>query len=92
MMNEIRQYIRKNHRRVGVMVAIKDENGVHVGWSKCHINKDRFSRERGIMIARTRAVDGSRKDVPSMIQNDIQQFIFRASRYFKSDEVKLQGK
>lgn len=43
----IRQYVRKRNKKpVGILVAFKDDNGVHIGWSQCN-KTDRFDKEIG---------------------------------------------
>jgi len=48
------KYVRdKNHRRIGVVVAI-DKN--RIGWSKCNFSMgDKFNKDRGKFIAKKRA-------------------------------------
>lgn len=51
------QYFRGDgNHPIGIMVAIYDEakNVVKIGWSKCN-KKDKFEKERGLKIARSRA-------------------------------------
>lgn len=51
------QYFRGDgNHPIGIMVAIYDEakNVVKIGWSKCN-KKDKFDKERGLKIARSRA-------------------------------------
>jgi hypothetical protein len=65
--NEMLQYFRGDgNHSIGVMIAMHNEedNIVHIGWSKCN-KKDKFNKERGIKIARGRALSETKVAVPS---------------------------
>lgn len=56
--NMLVEYVRNNKgRRVGVVVAFENEEGdAVVGWSKCNMVKDKFTREKAIEVAVGRAL------------------------------------
>ena len=65
--NEMIQYLRGDgNHPIGVMVAIYNDETktVHIGWSKCN-RKDQFSREHGLMIAKSRTLAGSILAIPA---------------------------
>jgi hypothetical protein len=62
------------HKRFGVMVAVKCEDGeVRYGWSRCS-KKDVFSREKGLMIAVGRAMSCKVKKIPSDMRDEYTRF------------------
>lgn len=85
MVSEIRRYVRnKKGHPVGMLLAIKDEKGVHIGWSKCNTRLDIFDRKKGAVIAQARALKGSIVPYPREIEKSIYDFMNRAEKYFKA--------
>lgn len=85
------QYLRNNkNHRVGVLVAVKFENRILYGWSlACKL--DKFDRDRGIEIAKGRALASDVKDrkeederkIPHQVLKEMPEFQKRAERYYK---------
>lgn len=93
-MSEITQFIttRKEGRTVrhGVLVADRVGDQAVVGWSLCHLNRDDFSRETALKIARDRLQTVARHPkrghtlvVPQTVQHHLKSFEKRCERYFK---------
>ena len=88
-MNEIIQYVRnKKNERIGVVVAVKNDKPLQrfsIGWSKCHNTKDKFNKNVGLRIARTRAVHGNPMDKmpPQIIVPVYNKMCERGARYFQ---------
>lgn len=90
-------YYRVNSTPVGVVLALKDNktNTVKFGWSKCGMNKvgnlkDKFSKERGQLIAYHRAVNSGLKKVPSEMQSFVEAFILSAKEHFTPKMPKFE--
>ena len=87
-MNELITYVkvpsgRRKGQLRGVVVAIGRDK---IGWSQANEKAgDTFNKERGIAIARTRALKGSpeKAKVPYDVQKTVNYMISRAKRYFK---------
>lgn len=99
-MDDLLQYVRKGSQRVraGVLVARKFKKNkkikVFVGWSKCKLAADKFDASRGKEIAEGRIqqrLDGrkSKSKVPHSIKGKVEEFVERAKRYFKTENVKV---
>lgn len=85
---EIYQYVHdRKGRKVGVLLGRIIDNRVRVAWSKCHCPLDKFDRQRGLNIARSRCnfSQNSQRipELPSPISSVYDRFIDRVSRYFK---------
>jgi hypothetical protein len=80
---QIIQYVRKKGKKVGVLVATKnpETNTITVGWSKC-CKRDTFNREFGLKIAFGRAKNGSDVNLPRDMQEPMERFKQRLSRYY----------
>lgn len=86
--NVIIKYVRdKKFKVIGVMIAAKDGNQIHYGWSKLHTQKDRWNRKIGLKLAIDRwhrATDGASPDrMPISFNESFEYFRDRAHRYFK---------
>lgn len=78
---ELVQFIRDRHgKRIGVLVSNEYNS---IGWSLCNVRKERFDRDRGLAIARGRAILGSGTKVPLSIIETVGKFLERTRRYFK---------
>lgn len=94
MKTEIKQYLRdKNHSPIGVVIAkiTETKNGkkIGVGWCKVHLgSKDRWDKEKGMMIAAARAECPVRPidKIPHKLRPIYQRICDRAKRYFKDTE------
>jgi len=77
------KYVRdKRGSRIGVLLAIGKDL---IGWSKLHCGLDRWDREKGLDIAYGRAINGSNIELPTIIKNEMEDFTYRAGRYFKNE-------
>lgn len=78
----------------GVMVAVKHEDGVCIGWSYCR-KTDRFTKDMGLQIAIGRAslgLSGGSAAVPHKIAKQLDKFLSRANKYYKQYQWKLCDK
>jgi len=80
-------YVRKNNGEpYGVLVALKGEEGYHVGYSMCR-KGDRFEKRMGLQIAIGRAnfdtESHSLDNVPRDLKKVLPSFINRCKRYYK---------
>jgi len=87
-MNELITYVkvpsgRRKGQLRGVVVAVDRDK---IGWSQANEKAgDKFIKERGIAIARTRALNGTpaKSKIPYDIQKTLVYMTHRALRYFK---------
>ena len=94
MYNELRQYIRRGKKIVGVMYSGVNENDAVVGfgWSLCSGNHgDRFDKEKCMNIAEGRAYYNYRDNyvidnIPVSIQKEMPKFVKRMAIYYKDNE------
>jgi len=97
-MNEIIEYVReKRHGRinkVGVLLGWSvNGNDIQIGWSKVMLRqkgepKDKFSKERGLEIARGRKTGyDPNLVVPHVIHKRLPEFKKRCQRYFKGADL-----
>jgi len=78
--------INKNGKRLGFMVATKNENNeVLLGFSLC-CKKDKFNYDRGLHIATYRSFKGVTK-FPHSLKNKVANFHGRCVKYFKDAAV-----
>lgn len=95
MSNKLMQYIRgKGNHPIGVMVAEKlSDHTVVVGVSKCNTKMDRFDKDLGIRIAEGRISAHKNRSsvcgVPQSVEYDVDQFKYRARRYFRVSNIVL---
>lgn len=98
METTIIRYLHKNNRRNGLLMAKKIEElgvlnktleiGVFIGWSVCHTPEDLFDKKEALRLAEERIRKHLRKRViPNKIHRDIQFFVERAKKYFKTDKI-----
>lgn len=74
-------------KRVGYVVAAKDDNGViEIGWSKCS-QHDNFDLELAREIAYGRLMAGSNAMFPAAFKAFMPEFVLRCKKYFRSNEV-----
>jgi len=84
------KYIAQNIRNKqgnfkGCLVATKVDDKVQIGWSLCN-RYDTFNKKIARQLAYDRATTvGRDRFLPNSIENDIPEFVLRASRYFKVD-------
>ena len=84
------QYVRKNGKRIGIVVAIElDTDNVRIGWSLCNVKLDKFDRYRGLQIAVGRAIYNSTTDIPQSVYPTLTHFAQKAKRYYKDKTVTL---
>jgi len=85
----VHQYIR-NKRGVpkGMLVAmvIPGSNTVRIGWSMCHLKKDKFDKQRAVDLA----IGRMKRDsvVPQSIKRLIVDFYDRWTKFFKDRDFK----
>jgi hypothetical protein len=74
----------------GVILALRDENGViRFGWSSCD-NEDNFTKKRGVAIAKSRALKGVNKPIPSSLSGiATTHFVERCETYFNEKDLSL---
>jgi len=88
--NEIFEYIRKRKNgrtfKIGVILGLIDNGVIRVGWSKCNIKKDVFSRDDGLTLAKQRAMGNNIPPTipPLCTQSQVRKFGARCVRYFKN--------
>lgn len=93
MMKEIKQYVKKNGKTVGVMMGTKMNNGsVIITASKVAVNKgDTFDKEFGVELCQARAYkyeyDGRLPIIPKSMESDVKHFESRCKRYFKNSSI-----
>lgn len=76
-----------SRKRVGYIVAAKDEDGIITfGWSKCSQHDD-FDLDLAREIAYGRLMTGSNATFPAAFKAFMPEFILRCKKYFRSDEV-----
>lgn len=82
------QYVRKNGRPLGAIVAVKGEHGFRIGYSLCN-KRDRFKKETGLKIAFGRADTWSSipGDTPREIMAALPGFIARCKKYYRTENV-----
>lgn len=89
----IKTYVRGRKKQpVGVLVAIKNDNKVHIGWSKCNIKLDRFDRQFGFYLAAVRSLSKKivlkgktcqhKEILPTTVQKYLPKFVERANKFF----------
>ncbi len=77
---ELIQYVRNlEGQRIGVVLAI---NADKIGWSKC-CKRDKWDRKWGLEIARRRAHQGFKAQIPFAIEEPFRRMVERAEKYFK---------
>jgi hypothetical protein len=82
------QYIRnKKKKPLGVLVAIKHEDGFKVGYSMCN-TKDRFKKATALKIAFARADVWNLIpcDLPREIARNLPGFVERCKKYYRTSK------
>ena len=87
---ELVEYIRGNkNKKIGIMVSFIRDDKLVIGFSKCN-KKDEFDKERGLQIARERAIiwnkfyDSDKEyKIPKSCEDQFIKFVNRTLRYFK---------
>ena len=82
----------KKNNPNGVVVAIRTKRGiVKFGWSLNNSKAgDVFDMEKGLEMAKQRAIDGSNEAIPQSIHNNYTDIVNRSVRYFcKMKSVKV---
>ena len=106
-MKSIMQFHRdKNRNRRGVLVAEKIDDSIIIGWSMCKTKVetfdfetntmcktavDTFDKDKGIAIAQGRIQKRHSDPLPHSMTSITKEFVNRAKRYFKTDEVTVLG-
>lgn len=92
----IRQYIRRNNKIVGLMIAAKNADGdIVIDYSLCS-SKDRFDKSLAEKIAMGRVFTTNSKSqlkriLPPSILQDYTEFVARCERYFKKSREDMVG-
>jgi hypothetical protein len=90
-MSAIIKYVKdKKGNRRGILIGLKADNDVLIGWSQCNKYYDNFCKEKGIEIAVGRADKYFNADfefvsnkMPVDVRKLMGDFILRCERYFK---------
>lgn len=79
----------ENGQRIGIVTAISVDS---IGWSMCHMSKDKFDKDLGLRIALGRAKNGSNTSIPrnSNLISTLDIMAERAARYFKEDYSNIE--
>lgn len=82
------QYLRKNGKPFGTVVAVKGDHGFRIGYSLCS-RKDRFKKETGLKIAFGRADTWSviPMRTPKEIMEALPGFIARCKKYYRTEKA-----
>lgn len=84
-------YPHKMGREIGprkaCIVATKINNQIHIGWSMCHLKKEKrgFNKYIGLSEAIKRLAPLSGQNVPRSLQEDVVKMYRRSLAYFKED-------
>jgi hypothetical protein len=72
----------ENGKRIGVVAATSPDN---IGWSMCHIPKDKFDKKLGLQIAVGRANVGTAAIMPRKpeLETAMASLKYRIPKYFK---------
>lgn len=92
------RYIRKEHkgqyRPVGVVIAVLHDETIVVGYSKCHMKKDQFTKRRAVQIALDRikvCIEEkdrlSRRLVSPLVVEDVMRMAENARKFFHKETV-----
>jgi len=80
-----KQSLRSGGIRRGAMVALLGEDGeVRTGWSLCH-RLDKFDRDRAVQVAKARAENGKKYEIPRSIEQTYARFQNSAANFFNKD-------
>lgn len=92
---EIFEYIRRRKggktHKVGVVLGLKENGVIKVGWSKCNQSiqhGDIFNVAKGIELARSRARnDTTTTPTPLCVKSQVRRFSSRCVRYFRDSNT-----
>jgi len=87
-------YLRdKSNNPIGVVVAVKHNDEIRLGWSKCHSLLERFNRQKGIEIALGRAKCNRpvKHPLPHDIRYALVNLLQRAEKYYKNVPMSNQA-
>jgi hypothetical protein len=85
------QYVKRNRKKIGILVAGIYEDEICFGWSLCS-RRDKFDREKGFTLADSRCATNERyanresyEVIPQSILKSkaLRQFLFRINSYYK---------
>lgn len=90
--NGIHEYVYNSKRHpVGVLAAAPSDSNpreVIIGWSLCNRSAgDKFDKRKGVEIAYERSLASSVANIPDSMNEQYEEFVSRASRYFKDRNV-----
>jgi hypothetical protein len=85
-----RRVFDKRHNLRGYLAAIREEKTVNIGWSFCN-KKDHFEKDKGLMIAMNRAVNGTGNyvEIPRDVVEVLPEFYNQVARRFNDTNVEL---
>lgn len=88
-MSEIKKIVkdRKGNPK-GILLAVDMGDHVNIGFSSCKTKYDKFDKDFGTRLARTRAFKGSSKTSYSIVE-EMPKFRDRCRRYFKGKYVAI---
>lgn len=85
--NKPKGYNNTHRRKIGYIVAGKDENGmIELGWSKC-ASHDTFDSDLAREIAYGRLSSGTNKPLPAAFKTFMPEFVLRCKKYFQSNDI-----
>ena len=90
--NMIFEVVKERRKRVGVMVGLKQDGTIKIGWSKCNRKLgDKFDQNEGISLAEARAIKmASAPQLPLCMGRQMANFQNRCRRYFKdADKMEI---
>lgn len=77
-------------RRIGVLVAVPNEDSVGIGWSLCNSKAgDKFDPMFGLNIAIARATTRSTSPIARSMVKKARKFVQRAVSYYKDKKVEV---
>jgi hypothetical protein len=80
--------------KVGVLIGFKEDGVIYIGFSKCNMDYDDFSKDFGYEVALDRAYKYAKKFenagipiVPKSVAREIPLFVDRCLNYYKDGEL-----
>jgi len=83
--NMIFEIVKERRHKVGVIVGLKQDGVIKLGWAKCNRKLgDVFNKDEGIRLAETRAIKMADSPVlPLCMNRQMNDFSARCLRYFR---------
>ena len=77
------KFIKNEKGLCGVVLAFIKDGRLHIGWSKCNTDLDKFDKEIGIKHAYNRATTTDLLYTPQSVRHEVNEMVKRAKRYYK---------